>query len=104
MKTYGSSVRVISGRGRLALALMAALVAALLLGIGLPGGERALATGDGGVGEEGETGCRQDPSPLQAFRAGQEVLQVRQADEQAHGHDRQASTDQHAEPALLHPV
>ena len=49
MKTYSSSLRVISGRGRLALALMAALVVALLLGIGLPGGERALATGDGNI-------------------------------------------------------
>ena len=49
MKTYGSSVRVISGRGRLALALMAAIVVALLPGLGQPGGERALATGDGAV-------------------------------------------------------
>ena len=49
MRTHGSSVHPISGRGRLALVLMAALVVALLLGFGQQGAERALATGDGKI-------------------------------------------------------
>lgn len=49
MRTHGSSAHAISGRGRLALVLMAALVVALLLSFGHQGAERALATGDGKI-------------------------------------------------------
>lgn len=49
MRTYDSSIHANSRRGRIAPALMAALVVALLIGVGLWGGVRVLATGDGTV-------------------------------------------------------